>query len=112
VCSSACITLGINPARAAGATTYVSDRLWMVMLAGGFFLGARTPGLDRILRDGEHCAFYDDAGSCAALARYYLEHPAERERIRKAGERYVRANHTYDQRVPHLLSGQPYIPPA
>ena len=112
VCSSSAITLGINPARAAGATTYVSDRLWMVMLAGGFFLGARTPGLDRILHDGEHCAFYDDVESCRERARHYLAHADERERIRAAGERYVRANHTYDQRVPHLLSGEPYVPPA
>ena len=112
VCSSSAITLGINPARAAGATTYVSDRLWMVMLAGAFFLGARTPGLDRILRDGEHCAFYDDVESCRERVRYYLAHAEERERIRATGERYVRAHHTYDQRAPHLLSGEPYVPPA
>ena len=112
VCSSSKITLGINPARAKGATAYTSDRLWMVMLAGGFYLGPGTPGLDRMLHDGVHCAFYRDVEHCVERAHYFVRHDNERERIRLTGERYVRAHHTYDQRVPHLLSGEPYRLPS
>lgn len=112
VCSSSRITLGINPARAKGATAYTSDRLWMTMLAGGFYLGPGTPGLDRLLQDGVHCAFYHDTASCVERARFYVRHDADRERVRAAGERHVRSHHTYDQRVPHLLSGEPFRLPA
>ena len=106
VCSSSAIVLGINPSRAAGATFYTSDRLWMMVLGGGFYLGRRTPGLDRLLVDGEQCAWYDDLSDCVARARYYLDHPIERARIRAAGERVVRERHTFDERVGFLLSGR------
>jgi Glycosyl transferases group 1 len=105
VCSSSRIVLGINPTRAAGATYYTSDRIWMMMLGGGFYLGRRSAGLDELLQDGVHCAWYADAEECAARVRYYLAHDAERDRIRSAGEERVRTCHTFDQRMPFLLSG-------
>lgn len=110
-CSAAHITLGVNPARAEGGTTYTSDRTWMVMLAGAFYLGQGTPGVKTFLRDREHCAWYDDAQDCAEQVWYYLRHPEERERIRAEGEHFVRQNHTYDQRITNLLSGEAWINP-
>lgn len=110
VCSSSGIVLGVNPSRAAGATFYTSDRLWMMVLGGGFYLGRRTPGLDRLLADGEHCAWYEDAAECVARARFYLAHPADRARIRDAGEQLVRARHTFDQRIGYLLTGREWQP--
>ena len=110
VCSSSGIVLGINPSRAVGATYYTSDRIWMMILGGGFYLGRRSPGLDRLLIDGEQCAWYDDAQECAAKARYFVAHPAERARIRAAGEECVRTRHTFDQRVRYLLSGAEWTP--
>jgi hypothetical protein len=110
-CSSAKITLGVNPTRAAGATTYASDRMWMVILAGAFYLGAGTPGIDQMLLDGVHCAWYDSAASCVERARYYLTHEAERHRIRTQGEQFVRAHHTYDQRIANLLAAKAFVNP-
>lgn len=113
VCSSAKITLGINPsiAHGPGASRYISDRPWMVMLAGAFHLAQGTPGLRTMLRDGVHCAWFSDADECAALARHYLEDEPARARIRAAGERFVRAHHTYDQRIANLLSGEEWVDP-
>jgi hypothetical protein len=111
VCSSSSITLGINPVRAEGGTNYTSDRTWMVMLAGAFYLGQGTPGTREMLIDGEHCAWYEDAASCVEQCARYLGDPAERERIRKSGEAFVRANHTYDQRIGNLLSGDAWTNP-
>lgn len=111
VCSSAAITLGINPARASGGTTYTSDRTWMVMLAGAFYLGMGTPGVEQFLRGGEHCAWYTDAADCAVQVEHYLRATDERERIRRTGEAFVRANHTYDQRIHNLLSGEAWVNP-
>jgi spore maturation protein CgeB len=110
VCSSSAVTLGINPSRAVGGVTYTSDRTWMVMLAGAFYLGQGTPGVTQFLRDGEHCAWYTDADDCLAKLDMYLGDPKVRERIRKQGERFVRANHTYDQRIANLLSGEAWTP--
>jgi hypothetical protein len=110
VCSSSAIVLGINPARAAGATYYTSDRVWMMILGGGLYLGRHSPGLDRLLVDGEHCGWYSDLDECVAKARYYLAHPDERTRVRRAGEAHVRAHHTFDQRIEYLLSGRGWTP--
>ena len=106
VCSSSAITLGINPSRASGGSSYTSDRTWMVILAGAFYLGQGTPGVTQFLRDGEHCAWYSDVADCVEQAARYLRDAAARERIRTKGEYFVRANHTYDQRIGNLLSGE------
>lgn len=111
VCSSSKITLGINPARAAGGVSYTSDRTWMVMLAGGFYLAEHTPGLAAMLRDGEHCAFYGGTESCLAQCERYLGSAEMRDKIRRRGEEFVRANHTYDQRIANLLEGLPFVNP-
>ena len=110
-CSSSRVVLGINPTRAAGGTTYTSDRTWMVILAGGFYLGQYSPGLAAMLKDGVHCAWYDNIDSCVARCRHFLSNDVERETIRKQGEEFVRANHTYDQRVPFLLEGREWVNP-
>lgn len=111
VCSSSKIMLGINPARAVGGTTYTSDRTWMVILGGAFYLGQATSGMTSYLRDGVECAWYTDAESCREQIAYYLAHPEERAEVRRAGEKFVRDHHTYDQRIQHLLTGSEYVEP-
>jgi Glycosyl transferases group 1 len=111
VCSSSNISLGINPDRAKGGSTYTSDRTWMVILAGGFYLGHGTPGLTEMLREGDHCAWYKDTDSCLAKIGYYLENSAARERIRREGQVFVREQHTFDQRIRNLLSGEAWVNP-
>jgi len=111
VCSSSSISLGINPARAKGSTTYTSDRTWMVILGGGFYLGQGTPGLTELLREGDHCAWYQDIESCLAKIDYYLKNSAARERIRREGQVFVRQHHTFDSRIRNLLSGEEFHNP-
>jgi hypothetical protein len=111
VCSSSSISLGINPARAKGGTTYTSDRTWMVILGGGFLLGQGTPGLTELLREGDHCAWYQDIESCLAKIDYYLKNSAARERIRREGQVFVRQHHTFDSRIRNLLSGEEFHNP-
>lgn len=112
VCSSSKITLGANPARAAGATNYTSDRTWMTLLAGAFLLAPSTPGMDSMLRGGEHCGWYTDTESCIRQIQYYLAREPERNRIRVAGEKFARNFHTYDQRIGNLLSGLEFANPV
>lgn len=111
VCSSSAITLGVHPKEAEGATDYASNRIWLTILAGGFYLGPWGKGLDRMLQDGEHCAWYTDQADCIAKIRDYLARPDDRDRIRRQGEAFVRAHHTYDQRVQNLLGGYEFTNP-
>lgn len=110
VCSSADIVLGVLPARAATATTYASDRLWMSLLAGGFYLGPWRRELEMML-GADRCAWYRDFDDCVSQARFYLANPGQRERIRIAGEAFAREHHTYDARVPFLLGGREWVNP-
>src|SRR2546423_2011715 len=112
VCSSSNISLGINPARAQGGDKYTSDRNWMVILAGGFYLGHGTPGLTEMLREGDHCAWYKEVESCMEKIGYYIEKPDQRERIRREGQGFGRQHHTFDQRIHNLLSGAEVHNPA
>ena len=111
VCSSSGIMLGIDPEVAQNATNWVSNRQWLTILAGGFYLGKGSPGVKQLLHDGVHCAFYDDLDSLLDRIGHWLERPDERDRIRRAGEAFVRAHHTFDQRIVNLLSGQPFVNP-
>lgn len=111
VCSSSGIVLGIDPGFAANATNWVSNRQWLTILAGGFYLGKGSPGVKQLLHDGVHCAFYDDFESMIERIDYWLERPAERDRVRAAGEAFVREHHTFDQRIANLLSGQAFVNP-
>lgn len=111
VCSSAKILLGINPAIAKGATNYSSDRAWMVIQAGGFYLGQATQGVTSLLMAGDHCAWYTDLDSCIERIDYYLSNSATRERVRRQGQHFVSEYHTFDQRIHNLLSGEEFVNP-
>ncbi|MEJ7809995.1 MAG: glycosyltransferase [Gemmatimonadaceae bacterium] len=111
VCSSSAIMLGLLPGVARAATTYASDRMWVTGLAGGFYLGQGSPGVDRLLLDGVHCAWFTDFDSCVRQAERYLAAPGEREDIRRRGEAFMRRHHTFDERVPHLLAGTEWVNP-
>ena len=103
-CSSSALSLGLLPAIADGATNYASNRMWTTALGGGFYLGQGSPGADQLLLDGVHCAWFTDLDSCIARAEHYLGAPAERERVRVAGEAFVRRHHTFDERITHILA--------
>jgi spore maturation protein CgeB len=82
-----------------------------VMLAGGFYLAEYTPGVASMLKDGEHCAFYTDAESCVSQVDRYLADATARNEIRASGEAFVRAHHTYDQRIANLLEDREFVNP-
>ncbi len=112
VCASSKIILGVNPSRyTGGAENTTSDRTWMTIIAGGFFLGHGTPELKHMLHDGEHCAWYSDIDSCLAQCKNYLLNSHARERIRREGQGFVRQYHTFDQRIRNLLSGEEFVNP-
>ena len=110
-CSSSALTLGLLPAIAEGAANYASNRMWTTALAGGFYLGQGSAGIDQLLLDGVHCAWFTDLDSCIARAEHYLANPDERERVRRAGEAFVRQHHTFDARIEHILGATEWVNP-
>jgi spore maturation protein CgeB len=64
-----------------------------------------------MMRDGDHCAWYKDVEDCIAKCAYYLDNGAQRERIRREGQAFVREHHTFDQRIHNLLSGEAFVNP-
>ena len=113
-CASAKVMLGIHavdPVAEASADGYTSDRTWMVFLAGACYVASGTTGLGRLVRDGEHCALYDDADSCVELVRHYVADADGRARLRTQAEQFARNYHTYDQRIATLLAGSEWANP-
>ena len=60
-------------------------------------------GLEELFTDREHLVLYDE-GNLEELARYYLEHGAEREEVAARGRQEVIERHTYGHRANQLLA--------
>lgn len=87
------------------STWYLSDRLTETVGRGGFLIYPRVPAATGLLVEGVHCAYYTpgDWGDLCAKIDHYLEHDSERERIRAAGQAWVRDHHTYTNRAATIL---------
>jgi spore maturation protein CgeB len=109
VIRGAAVSLGVNadPAQDHEPCS-VSNRMWRVMGCAGFYLGRRVPGIENFAVGGQHCAWYSSARDAAEMARHYLTHTEERQRIAQDGHRHALAHHTYAHRLAVLLAGRDY----
>jgi hypothetical protein len=78
-------------------------RLFEVCGVGAFQITDDRPGVREWFTVGEHITTYRDLDHLRELARYYLDHADERQRIAAAGQSHVYAHHTYDQRMARLF---------
>jgi hypothetical protein len=114
VCASAKIVIDIQPAlwaRSAYDELYSSNRMVKVMSCGGFSLSQGAPGIRKLFRDGEHCAWFATDDEAIAQIEKYLEDDNLRNRVREAGRDFVHAHHMLDNRVHNLLTSEPYQNP-
>lgn len=81
---------------------YWSDRVYLTLACGGFFLTAYVNGLEREFQNHVHLVWWHDFKELRQLIDYYLEHEAERRAIALGGYRLVHEKHTYDQRIQAL----------
>ena len=91
-------------------------RVFEALATGRCLLTDRLPpeaGLAELLTDRVHLVCYGE-DDLEALARYYLDHPAEREAIARQGRAEVLRRHTYRHRVATLLAAVlgPHAEPA
>jgi hypothetical protein len=84
---------------------YLSDRFFEVPGRGGFMIFPYIFGADKFLEDRKEVVYYryNDFEDLKNKIDYYIEHNREREAIRIAGHERVKNNHTYTQRLKHLL---------
>ncbi len=101
VYASAQIVLGVQ--FDAGSRTQTSCRVFEVLGCGSFHLTPNTPATAALFEDGVHLALSHSPEHTVEVARFYLDHPLSRERVARAGRRYVLAHHTYDHRARELL---------
>ncbi len=86
-----------------GIRTGVSLRVWDILACGGFCLTDAQPDLFGLLPVGEALAVYEDEQDLLQKTAWYLDHEAERREIAAEGLRIVREQHSYPQRLLHLL---------
>ncbi|TAN46038.1 MAG: glycosyltransferase family 1 protein, partial [Rhodospirillales bacterium] len=74
----------------------INHRVGEVLAAGGFLLTDRLApesGLETLLEDGKHLAFYSGLEELTDKIGYYLAHPSEAKAIRMAGQTKFMAEH-------------------
>ena len=67
-------------------------------MSGAFYLVERFDELAEFFEPGEEIVFFENEEDLADKARYYLDHDEERRRIRDAGMRRARQEHTWHKR--------------
>lgn len=101
LCATSRIVLGLNQVN--NDALYFSNRTWLSLACRGFHLTHYVPGLETVLRDGEHLAWYHDAEECLAKIGQYLQDPIAREGIAEAGCALAHQEHQYYHRVARIL---------
>lgn len=90
---------GLRPYR----SRQIKARIFEVPGAGGLLVTDQVQHLADYLIPGREIVVYRDADDLACKIRHLLDHPAERDRIARAGHRRVRTEHTYDRRFASLF---------
>jgi len=100
ICAGARIVLGCDISW--HVTLYFSNRLWLTLGCGGFYLTNYLPQLETLFENHRHLVWYHSPEECLELIRHYLPLEDERRRIAKAGLELVRSKHTYFHRANSL----------
>jgi spore maturation protein CgeB len=102
ICSGAKIVLGADIT--SEVEGYWSNRLWLTLGCGGFFLTRYVKGMEKYFENKKHLVWYHDEQECMDLAEAYLARPRERQRIAMAGHRLVHEQHTFHHFVDRVIS--------
>lgn len=107
VIAGAKVSLGANSVAAQeDEHASASDRMWKVLACGGAYVGPWVPGIDALAQDREHCRWYRSAEECVAIIAELLADDAGRRAMAERGRAHALADHSYDARLPLLLTGR------
>jgi len=101
ICRGARIILGCDAAQ--DLALCFSNRVWLTLGCGGFYLTNNVPELETLFENHRHLVWYNSPEECLELIRYYLPREEERRRIAQAGLELVRSRHTYVHRAHELM---------
>lgn len=82
---------------------YWSDRVYLTLATGGFFLTSYVPGLEDVFDTGKHLITWNDFSDLQVSIDRYLKDEKMRLEIAEAGHKFVRNNHMYDHRIETFL---------
>lgn len=82
----------------------IPQRVFDVLASGGFLITNYQSDLYPYLIDGEDLVMYHDKEDLLDKTGYYLAHDDERKAIAESGRKKVIGQHTYQQRILHILS--------
>ena len=102
VCSGAKIILGAD--FTSEVEGYWSNRLWLTLGCGGFFLTRYVSGMENFFENKTHLVWYRNEEECLDLAEEYLSRPQERQKIAMAGYHLVHQRHTFQHFVDRVLT--------
>jgi spore maturation protein CgeB len=78
-------------------------RLYEATGMGALLVTDARRNMSRLFDVGSEVVTYDNAGDCARVVRYYLDHPAEAAAIAAAGQRRTLRDHTWANRMTQLV---------
>ena len=82
----------------------VAHKSFEIAACGQFLLAERAPGHLEAFEEGKEAAFFSSPEECAEKARYYVEHPAEREAIAAAARaRALSSGYDNDSQLAKVL---------
>ena len=79
-------------------------RLFEATGVGTLLLTDRKSNLADLFESPREVVTYRDAEDCAETIGYFLSHEADRAAVADAGQRRTLSDHSYDQRMPELVS--------
>ena len=80
-----------------------SPRVYEALACKKMLLSDAQPDVTALFNDGQDLAIFKTPGHLRELIQFYINNPAQRERIAKSGQEKVLNNHTYDQRIRNML---------
>lgn len=84
---------------------YWSDRVYLTLACGGFFLTAYVEGIEQEFENHKHLVTWSSFEELNDLIKYYLPREHERRAIALNGYRRVHERHTYNHRIAELVKG-------
>ncbi|WP_027368860.1 CgeB family protein [Desulfocurvibacter africanus] len=81
----------------------VNQRVFDVPACGGFVLSDYREQMEDLFELGREAICYRDPEEIPELVRFYLDNPAARERVARAGRERVLRDHGYDLRLTKLM---------
>ena len=82
---------------------YWSNRLWLTLGCGGFFLTAYVRGMENFFENKRHLVWYHSETECLSLAEEYLAKPDIRRKISRQGYHLVHEHHTFHHFVQRAI---------